>query len=221
MSTIEERVARGAAFLDEKLPGWWQKEQISLNRLDLSDGCGCVVGQLYEPRAHADDTETGFEAAIDVAWLDLDYPIAVANGFYAAFHGGPAGAAAEYARLDEGVASGYHRKADSGVSGDLKERIEKMLAGLGDSADAVADSLLAKGNTGYIGDCHFCPVATFLSSEFGNDWKVGDYSVTDERTRFPGGEVANPEAVTEFIDRFDQGQYPDLREADDFEEPDE
>ena len=39
-------VDRGAAFLDEKLPGW--EDQIDLEQLDLSSRCNCVLGQLYK-----------------------------------------------------------------------------------------------------------------------------------------------------------------------------
>lgn len=38
------RVAAGAAFLDERMPGW--AERIDLGRLDLDDECNCVIGQL-------------------------------------------------------------------------------------------------------------------------------------------------------------------------------
>lgn len=44
MSTITERTERGAAFLDEKHPGWWQR--IDLGALDIASRCGCIVGQL-------------------------------------------------------------------------------------------------------------------------------------------------------------------------------
>jgi hypothetical protein len=44
MSTIAERVARGAALLDEREPGWWQR--IDLETLDLGAPCHCVLGQL-------------------------------------------------------------------------------------------------------------------------------------------------------------------------------
>lgn len=37
-------VARGAAFLDVRLPGW--EDDIDTATLDLSDECGCVLGQL-------------------------------------------------------------------------------------------------------------------------------------------------------------------------------
>lgn len=44
MSTITERIEKGAALLDEKRPGWWQ--EIDLLTLDIASRCGCVVGQL-------------------------------------------------------------------------------------------------------------------------------------------------------------------------------
>lgn len=50
MSTIAERVAAGAAFLDAREPGWWQR--IDLDTLDLQAPCRCVLGQLA---THLDD----------------------------------------------------------------------------------------------------------------------------------------------------------------------
>ena len=44
MIDYDTRVARGAALLDEKLPGWWQR--VDLDRLDLSKCTDCVLGQL-------------------------------------------------------------------------------------------------------------------------------------------------------------------------------
>lgn len=45
MSGIAERVAAGAALLDERQPGWWQR--INLDSLDLGSCVGCILGQLY------------------------------------------------------------------------------------------------------------------------------------------------------------------------------
>lgn len=45
--TIEEarsNVARGAAYLDQQRPGWFQR--IDIGTLTLHDPCGCIVGQL-------------------------------------------------------------------------------------------------------------------------------------------------------------------------------
>ena len=45
MTTIAERVARGAAFLDEREPGW--DARIDLDTLSLDSPCCCVLGQLH------------------------------------------------------------------------------------------------------------------------------------------------------------------------------
>jgi len=45
MTTIDDRVSAGAAWLDEHRPGWWQR--INLETLDLGDPCRCVLGQEY------------------------------------------------------------------------------------------------------------------------------------------------------------------------------
>lgn len=39
-----ERVARGAALLDEKRPGW--ANAINTGELDMSVDCMCILGQL-------------------------------------------------------------------------------------------------------------------------------------------------------------------------------
>ena len=44
--TIEARVVRGAALLDETLPGW--VERIDLDNLALDDECDCVLGQTWD-----------------------------------------------------------------------------------------------------------------------------------------------------------------------------
>lgn len=43
--TIEQRVAAGAAWLDENRPDWM--DRIFLNSLDVSDCTLCVLGQVY------------------------------------------------------------------------------------------------------------------------------------------------------------------------------
>jgi hypothetical protein len=46
VSTIDyaARVAKGAALLDKKRPGW--EREIDLNRLDIQSGSSCVTAQL-------------------------------------------------------------------------------------------------------------------------------------------------------------------------------
>lgn len=96
------------------------------------------------------------------------------------------------------------------MSGDLKERIEKMLAGLGDTADAVADSLRAKGIKGNSTDGECCPIANLVSAEFPEAAKgvwgaEDDWWVETHYVRTPDGLVPTPEPVCEFITTFDDG----------------
>jgi hypothetical protein len=42
---ISKEVKRGAAFLDEKRPGW--EFEINTRRLDIASHCSCLLGQLY------------------------------------------------------------------------------------------------------------------------------------------------------------------------------
>ena len=45
MSTIQERVAAGAALLDKKVPGW--REQVNLGTLKMNHCGRCVLGQIF------------------------------------------------------------------------------------------------------------------------------------------------------------------------------
>lgn len=85
--TIEQRVAAGAAWLDEHAPGW--VAQIDLSSLDIEEPCNCILGQVYghyfkSPRQarilFEDDyiaDERGFNGAeedmapLNRAWADL------------------------------------------------------------------------------------------------------------------------------------------------------
>lgn len=97
------------------------------------------------------------------------------------------------------------------MSGDLKERIEALLAGLGDTADAVADSLRAKGIKGNRDDGCECPVANLIYAEVeeshGGNWSdsAGGWFVSGAYIRTPDGDIDPPRAVTEFIEAFDNG----------------
>jgi hypothetical protein len=44
MTTVAERVAAGAAWLDQREPGW--HDRINLSRLRMQSGCCCILGQL-------------------------------------------------------------------------------------------------------------------------------------------------------------------------------
>jgi hypothetical protein len=116
------------------------------------------------------------------------------------------------------------------VSGDLKERIDRMLLGLGDTADAVADSLRARNLSGLREDgCH-CPIANLIRAEFeaareghgarwqpGGDTDEGDWFVCSTTINTPDGNFIPPRAIAEFITAFDngvdrEGPYQDLEE---------
>ena len=67
--TAEERVARGASFLDRTMPDW--AHLVEINDLDLQSQCNCVLGQIFhntsdeiaqyvERARNADDVEYFF-----------------------------------------------------------------------------------------------------------------------------------------------------------------
>lgn len=47
MNDVQERVQRGAALLDEKLPGW--RSKIDVDTLDIANPYNCIAGQLGGP----------------------------------------------------------------------------------------------------------------------------------------------------------------------------
>lgn len=85
--------------------------------------------------------------------------------------------------------------------------------GLGETPDAVADSLRKTGVRGYRGCCFSCPLARYLKARGFGFVTVGVNSVVcvvpKETTKH-----RLPAAVLEFVKRFDDGLYPDLREGD-------
>lgn len=71
MSTVTERVAAGAAFLDEHDPEWWRADvdrAIDLDDLDLACGDCCVLGQRC-PLEVRSDPETHFGSWV---WILAD-----------------------------------------------------------------------------------------------------------------------------------------------------
>lgn len=77
-ATIADRVARGAALLDVKLPGW--ETEIDLDTLDIQMCTTCVVGQIFGD--HADPYEYGADHLFLLdAYQYQDAPVMVAHGF--------------------------------------------------------------------------------------------------------------------------------------------
>jgi hypothetical protein len=61
VTDIAERVAAGAALLDEHQPGWDQR--INLTFLSLPDTCCCILGQLFpapDPMSVDEDGDDGY-----------------------------------------------------------------------------------------------------------------------------------------------------------------
>jgi hypothetical protein len=64
---FEDRVEKGAAFLDKVLPGWENK--INVKELDLTFFSGCILGQLYGvPRANL-AIKQNFEGAAELGFF--------------------------------------------------------------------------------------------------------------------------------------------------------
>jgi hypothetical protein len=73
------RAAAGAAFLDDRIPGW--AARINLATLNLAGECGCVLGQLGgDYTGMRDGLHLGSDAAVhlgfslgpDTTWDDLE-----------------------------------------------------------------------------------------------------------------------------------------------------
>lgn len=82
-ATIPERVARGVALLDEREPGW--ADRIDLERLDVEDPCGCVLGQTWDGPTLGGDP---FIKHVDALLSDRTYSTAAAYGFDAYYFDG-------------------------------------------------------------------------------------------------------------------------------------
>jgi hypothetical protein len=83
MSTITERVAAGAAWLDANRPGW--VERIDLDTLDLGDPCRCVLGQDFaaDSQGYTSGFDAGLVAVTDGGLTEDGYRHAADAGFYA------------------------------------------------------------------------------------------------------------------------------------------
>lgn len=105
------------------------------------------------------------------------------------------------------------------MSGDLKERIEQMLAGLGSTADEIAETLHRQDVTGTRDDCWHCPIANLISDRIpgADKWRVEEFGVNDQFVTIPDGTVLLPPAVSEFVTQFDLGTYPLLDDDYDWE----
>lgn len=80
--TPEERVARGARFLDEKWPGW--KGYVDPEKLDLTSMYDCVLGQLAPNLPELAREESVYDFGDVLRFLGKDSYWAEEYGFAAA-----------------------------------------------------------------------------------------------------------------------------------------
>lgn len=73
--TVQERVARGAALLDERVPGW--EARVVPEFLDMRSACKCVLGQVYGMYREA---AVGLFGG-DPQWVDASHESALEHGF--------------------------------------------------------------------------------------------------------------------------------------------
>jgi hypothetical protein len=122
MNDIADRVARGAAWLDEKYPAWF--EGMDLSTLDLGNCTRCVLGQVYTgviPAAEQGQVlaqaialvTAGYDDALEYA---QEYREEVASGQFGGYQ-----ILTDFHELPEdGVLHGFVARSD-GMEGDLVE----------------------------------------------------------------------------------------------------
>src|SRR5688572_8070797 len=94
----------------------------------------------------------------------------------------------------------------------ITEKTTKLLAGLGDTCEAVRDTLVARGITGRTKAVDGCPVAVYLKSELrGYGVRVAsEVQVWNTDLYRVYVTVPLPQAVETFIRAFDGQRYPEL-----------
>jgi hypothetical protein len=60
--SVQERVARGARWLDGVSPGW--RDAIAVSALDIASNTHCVLGQVFSDAAASDTFTSGAEYAV-------------------------------------------------------------------------------------------------------------------------------------------------------------
>lgn len=130
MSDVAERVARGAAWLDEKYPQWFDK--IDLSTLDLSRCTECVLGQVYTgviPAAEQGQVLAQTIAQVTQGWPDADewaqdYRLQVASGEFGGYQ-----ILTDFHELPEdGEWHGFVARADRNAEADLDDDMKAEYA---------------------------------------------------------------------------------------------
>jgi len=77
---MREQVLCGIALLDEKRPGW--QHGIRIDDLDLSSGCSCILGQLFDGSfAEGVQDLFGFSWFGSLPVTDQEYHLVADHGF--------------------------------------------------------------------------------------------------------------------------------------------
>lgn len=97
---------------------------------------------------------------------------------------------------------------------DLITRLHAELVALGDTADAIADRLRAKGIKGLQQDDYRCPIAHLIRTLGVEEVAVCENAIQFLDNDCYGVEIATPEAIEQFIQNFDGGMYLDLVDLD-------
>jgi hypothetical protein len=85
--TVEERVARGAAWLDEREPGWWLPGRFNLSEFNIVQPCHCVMGITFRRAIQGAPWQSGYHYGRSLLDQDDDgysgsaYDVAVELGF--------------------------------------------------------------------------------------------------------------------------------------------
>lgn len=94
---------------------------------------------------------------------------------------------------------------------EKREHAVTLLMNLGDTSAEVAGNLRSGGFTGIPDDSCNCPVARFLQRELGTvSVTVGSQAHIEDEDEKNGVDL--PKAVTDFVNNFDDGDYPELEE---------
>lgn len=118
---VQERAAvkKGAQLLDKVLPGW--HNEVALDKLDMSEGSMCMMGQLFGTGVESKLAETMYPQELDEAreaYAGQDYyDRDVENGF---------GVAGTFRHPEESLIGKLMRKI--GLSLESKESLAKFLA---------------------------------------------------------------------------------------------
>lgn len=82
-----------------------------------------------------------------------------------------------------------------------------------DSSEEIAQFLAAEGITGFHQMTEACPIANYLNRETGLPVLVDSGSVLFKKTPDIAVSFDNTDAVYDFVNDFDDGEYPELAES--------